>query len=139
MVEASTDLVNPTWSPVATNNLTDGWSYFSTRNGQIYSRFTSVRLEGGNRIIMEASTSFLRTNRQDLANGCLSTACASIFLLLLLLPTVTQAQDFTYTTNNGTITITGYIGPGGVVTIPETINDLPVTSIGVLRSIPRAS
>ena len=28
-VEASTDLATPTWSPVATNTLTDGWSYFS--------------------------------------------------------------------------------------------------------------
>ena len=36
----------------------------------------------------------------------------------------------TYTTNNATITITGYTGPGGAVTIPSTINGLPVTSIG---------
>jgi len=35
-----------------------------------------------------------------------------------------------YTTNNGAITITGYTGPGGAVTIPDTINGLPVTSIG---------
>ncbi len=40
-----------------------------------------------------------------------------------------QAQ-FDYTTNAGTITITHYAGPGGVVTIPATINGLPVTSIG---------
>jgi hypothetical protein len=38
--------------------------------------------------------------------------------------------DFTYTITNGTITITGYTGPGGVVSIPGTINGLPVTSIG---------
>jgi hypothetical protein len=37
---------------------------------------------------------------------------------------------YTYTTNNGTITITGYTGPGGAVTIPSTIDGLPVTSIG---------
>jgi formylglycine-generating enzyme required for sulfatase activity len=37
---------------------------------------------------------------------------------------------YTYTTNNGTITITGYTGSGGAVTIPSTINGLPVTSIG---------
>jgi BspA type Leucine rich repeat region (6 copies) len=48
---------------------------------------------------------------------------------LLALPAVVQAQ-FTYTTNNGTITITGYTGSGGAVTIPDTINGLPVTSIG---------
>jgi hypothetical protein len=37
---------------------------------------------------------------------------------------------FTYSTNNGAIAITGYTGPGGVVTIPGTINGLPVTSLG---------
>jgi hypothetical protein len=50
-------------------------------------------------------------------------------LLPLALPAVVQAQ-FTFTTNSGTITITGYTGPGGDVTIPDTTNDLPVTSIG---------
>jgi hypothetical protein len=52
-----------------------------------------------------------------------------LLLLLLTLPAVVQAQ-FNYTTYNGTITITGYYGPGGAVTIPYTINGLPVTSIG---------
>jgi hypothetical protein len=49
--------------------------------------------------------------------------------LLLLLPTLVQAQ-FTYVTNNSTITITGYTGPGGAVTIPDTLDGLPVTCIG---------
>jgi BspA type Leucine rich repeat region (6 copies) len=49
--------------------------------------------------------------------------------VLLALPAVVQAQ-FTYTTANGTITITGYTGSGGDVMIPATINGLPVTSIG---------
>jgi len=40
-----------------------------------------------------------------------------------------QAKDYTYTTNNGSITIIRYIGPGGDVTIPGTINGLSVTSI----------
>jgi len=62
------------------------------------------------------------------------TACATrlrplLLLLLLTLPAVVQAQ-FNYTTDNGTITITGYTGPGGAVAIPDTINGLPVTSIG---------
>jgi hypothetical protein len=38
--------------------------------------------------------------------------------------------DFLYLDNNGTITITGYTGPGGDVTIPDMINGLPVTGIG---------
>jgi hypothetical protein len=50
-------------------------------------------------------------------------------LLVLALPAVVQAQ-FNYTTDNGTITITGYTGPGGAVAIPDTINGLPVTRIG---------
>jgi hypothetical protein len=54
-----------------------------------------------------------------------------IFLLaaLLALPTVVQAQ-FNYTTNNSKITITQYTGSASVVTIPDTINGFPVTSIG---------
>ena len=50
-------------------------------------------------------------------------------LLWLLLPAPVQAQ-YAYTTNNGAIKITQYTGSGGVVTIPGTINGLPVTSIG---------
>ena len=52
-----------------------------------------------------------------------------LLLVLLTLPAVVQAQ-FNYTTDNGTITITGYTGPDGAVTIPTTINGLPVISIG---------
>jgi hypothetical protein len=45
--------------------------------------------------------------------------------------TFAQAQsDYTYTTNNGTITITGCTDPRGAVVIPDKINGLPVTSIG---------
>jgi hypothetical protein len=60
-------------------------------------------------------------------------ACASRILpllLLLALSATVQAEDYTYITNNGTITITRYIGPGGAVTIPATITDLPVATIG---------
>ncbi len=63
----------------------------------------------------------------------LRTACATRLLpllLLLALPAVVQAQDYTYEVNNGTIYITQYTGSGGAVTIPSTINGLPVTSIG---------
>jgi len=44
--------------------------------------------------------------------------------------TLAQAQ-FNYTNNgNGTCTITGYTGPGGAVTIPNSIGGLIVVSIG---------
>src|SRR5436190_20048474 len=47
---------------------------------------------------------------------------------LLATPAAVQAQ-FTYTVNYQTVTITGYTG-GRVVSIPSTINGLPVASIG---------
>lgn len=59
-------------------------------------------------------------------------ATIPLLLLLLALPAAVQAQDFGYTTNNGSITITNYTGSGGDVTIPDTITGLPVTSIGSL-------
>ena len=63
--------------------------------------------------------------------GCSRIACVVRFLLLLLaLSAAAHAQDFTYTTNNDTITITGYTGPGGLVTIPVVIDGLAVTRIG---------
>ena len=43
---------------------------------------------------------------------------------------VVTPSDLTWTTNNGEITITGYTGTGGTVTIPATINGMPVTQIG---------
>ena len=58
---------------------------------------------------------------------CLGASCA---LQALVLVGELQAQDFTYTNTNGTITITGYTGPGGDVAIPAAIDGLPVTGIG---------
>lgn len=47
-------------------------------------------------------------------------------------PTATWGPgiNWIYSTNNGAISISRYIGPGGVVNIPSTINGLPVTSLG---------
>jgi hypothetical protein len=62
----------------------------------------------------------------------MSRGVKSVWLVLLLaamLPAAVQAQ-FTYTTNDGAITITGYTGSNGMVTIPETIDGLPVVGIG---------
>lgn len=49
--------------------------------------------------------------------------------LILALPVMVQAQ-LTITTNNGTITITGYTGNFAVLTIPNFTNGYPVTTIG---------
>ena len=45
--------------------------------------------------------------------------------------TATSLGDYTFTTSSGAITITGYIGAGGAVTIPATIGGLPVVAIGI--------
>jgi hypothetical protein len=51
-------------------------------------------------------------------------------VLTLTLALVAQVQaQFAFTTNNDTLTITAYTGSGGDVTIPDTTNDLRVTSI----------
>ena len=55
----------------------------------------------------------------------------SIWLLCgAVLPAAVQAQDYICTTNYGAITIRSYIGSGGAVAIPDTINGYPVTVIG---------
>ena len=59
----------------------------------------------------------------------LAARCRLALLVLLTMPAMVQAQ-FNYVINNGAITITGYTGPGGAVTIPSTISSMPVTSIG---------
>jgi len=51
-----------------------------------------------------------------------------LLLVLVALPAMVQAQ-FTFTTNNGSITITGYTGTDANIVIPGTINGYPVTSI----------
>jgi hypothetical protein len=80
---------------------------------------------------MKTRSSLARTSCPNTLAGRLKTICATSLslLLLLTLPAVMQAQ-FNYMTTNGTITITGYSGSGGAVTIPTTIAGLPVTAIG---------
>ena len=43
---------------------------------------------------------------------------------------VTNDADFTYTTSNNQVTITGYKGPGGHVVVPGIIDGMPVVAIG---------
>jgi hypothetical protein len=55
-------------------------------------------------------------------NGFLTTAAGNY--------TEQYSYPYDYTANAGAITITGYSGSGGAVTLPSTINGLPVASIG---------
>jgi outer membrane protein assembly factor BamB len=45
-------------------------------------------------------------------------------------PLASPVSDFTYTNDGSLITITGYVGSGGAVIIPSTIENLPVSTIG---------
>jgi hypothetical protein len=59
--------------------------------------------------------------------------CWQLLALLccLILPvSAAQFEDFTYTDEGTTITIDGYTGVGGAVSIPATIIGKPVTDIG---------
>ncbi len=49
--------------------------------------------------------------------------------MVLLLAPLAQAQ-FTFSTNNGVLTVTGYTGSSTDVVIPNATNDMPVCSIG---------
>jgi hypothetical protein len=51
-------------------------------------------------------------------------------LLLLTLPASAQAQYGWVTNEDGTLTITGYSGPGSAITIPGTIDGQAVSAIG---------
>ena len=51
-------------------------------------------------------------------------------LVVLVFHGLAAGQDFNFTTNTGSVTITRYTGPGGAVSIPPVINGLTVTSIG---------
>jgi hypothetical protein len=74
-----------------------------------------------------------QAGRREFAEPIMKSGCALILLTaaatLLFLPVMVRAQ-FDFATNNGSITITSYIGSGGDVTIPSTTNGLLVTSIG---------
>ncbi len=50
-------------------------------------------------------------------------------LWLLFWPSIAQAQ-YEYTIQQGTITLTAYTGSDGIITLPDTIEGLPVTTIG---------
>jgi hypothetical protein len=64
------------------------------------------------------------------ANDARSPVPLLVLLLVWMWPAVVQAQ-FEYKVEDGSITIIGYTGPGGAVTIPDTIHGLPVTAIGM--------
>jgi hypothetical protein len=60
----------------------------------------------------------------------LTSLCCLILLAAAIPATAQQSGDFSYASDGASITITRYNGNGGFVTIPDTIEGLPVTGIG---------
>ncbi len=92
-------------------------------------------------IMVEASTNLTNPNWQPIQTNTLSGASFNFtdsqwrnyprrFYRIVSAPPAAMQTQFTYKTNSGTITITGYAGSGGAIMIPSTITGLPVTSIG---------
>jgi hypothetical protein len=80
---------------------------------------------------MKARTFFARTTCPEPNAPRLITACARSLtaLLVLMLSAQVQAQ-FSYWTQDDTVMILAYTDSGGAVTVPETIDGLPVTRLG---------
>ena len=54
-----------------------------------------------------------------------------LMLVVLALPAGVRGQDYQVAAHGTGITITKYVGAGGAVAVPENINGLPVTTIGM--------
>ena len=55
--------------------------------------------------------------------------CLAGMLLCLGVEPAAGQTPFLFSTNNGALTITGYTGPGGDLTIPDAVDGLPITGI----------
>jgi hypothetical protein len=78
-------------------------------------------------ILKSGGWNIICQRRQLAIPGCL------LFALLLISTAAARADqfgDFTYSSDGTNVTITGYTGSNGVVTIPDTIDGLPVTGVG---------
>jgi hypothetical protein len=85
-----------------------------------------LRLSPRNLALVSGSQNRTSKNEATMKN----TLLALLGFILLSAPLSATAQ-FTYNNNgDGTCTITGYGGPGGAVTIPDSTNGLSVVSIG---------
>ena len=79
---------------------------------------------------MPSSPQILKAVEKPALQPTLSNLLFTLLLLGAWLGNSTAQAQFAYITDNGAITITGYTGVGGAVTIPAAIDGLPVTTIG---------
>ena len=107
------------WTSVASS--ADGTQLIAAGNGSIY---TST--DSGITWNLNAVPDYNWTSVASSADGNKLVAVGAGGIWIATIPINSQ---LTFTTNNGTITITGYTGPRGLVTIPSLTNGLLVTSI----------
>jgi len=125
-----------TSQPVSRTNVTDTTATFTvTATGTAplaYQwRFNNTNLADGGPISGVSTTNLSIASVQTMHAGSYSVEVSnSVASVTSTVAVLTVVLPYTYTTNNGTITITKYTGPGGAVAIPSTVNGLPVTSIG---------
>jgi hypothetical protein len=98
------------WSKDSTNLLDNG-TVFGATNATL--AINNVQLTDAGNYLVLVTNSF----------GSVSTGA------VLTVTLSSPAADFVYFTNVGSITISGYGGPGGAVIIPDSISGLPVTSV----------
>ena len=85
--------------------------------------------------ISGATSSILTINNVQLTNAgnysvLITNSFGNVSTGAVLTVTLSSpVADFVYFTNNGSITISSYGGPGGAVIIPDSIHGLPVTSV----------
>jgi hypothetical protein len=170
IVEATTNIADPFWTPLATNKLSNGFFYFSdprwTNHSQrfyrlagtnVFTFFTASPTNG----VLPLAVQFSSSNIDNLGNnvvgwhwnfgdGATSTAQNPVHTYTnvgifnpgfvatnshggIVTSYGPQISTFAFltTTNNSAITITSFAGSlASALTIPGTINGLPVTSIG---------
>jgi hypothetical protein len=68
--------------------------------------------------------------KEDPHSACKPRSALTLLLAILMVSAPLARAQFTFSTNNGAITITAYTGQGGAVTIPDIVGGLPVTTIG---------
>ena len=127
--------------PVSQTNVVGSWTSFTISAYGTAPLFYQWRLNGTNLtnsglIYGVTTTNLALTNIQTSSAGdytvvvtnAFGSITSSVASLAVLLPA--PASDFEYASDGSTITITKYIGLGGLVIIPSLIGGLPVVSLG---------
>jgi hypothetical protein len=99
-------------------------------NGTNFCGVTNVQFGGTTAVFTNNSTSLITAIVPKGTATGLITVVSTNGMAISSNNFVLTTMDFIYTTKAGTIIITGYIGSGGAVVIPETINGLPVKAVG---------